>query len=179
MAKDKEKEKPEAESPAEPQKKMKVKTVGLVAGVLLLEALIISSAFFFAGKPADVKGDAAVMDEQAAMEKPVEVLVVADKFQNAKSGRTYLYDTEVYIVIRKKYEEKLNMQLEAMRAQITTDISRVFRRAEPTHLLEPTMATITRQIEAALEERLGPDEAGESRIDEVLISKCTRFRSDM
>lgn len=177
MAKDQAKEKPAAND--QPQKKMPMKTIGLVAGVLLIEAVVISMAFVFAGKPADVRGDAAAMDEKAAMEKPVEILVVADKFQNAKSGRAYLYDTEVYIVIRKKYEDKLNAQFESMKAQITTDISRIFRRAEPTHLLEPTLATITRQIKAALEERLGPDEAGESRIDEVLISKCSRFRSDM
>lgn len=161
------------------EKKLPIKTIGIMAAVLLIEGAIISAAFLFAGKPSDVKGDTAAIDAQAENEKPIEVLVVAEKFQNAKSGRTYLYDTEIYIVIRKKHQEKLAEQMEQMQASITTDISTIFRRAEPTHLLEPTLATITRQISASLEKRLGPDEEGKSRIDEVLIRKCNQFRSDM
>jgi flagellar basal body-associated protein FliL len=164
----------------EAKKKLPLKTIAVLIGVLLIEAGAISAVFLLAGGPADVKGDAAAADKEAQANRPVEQLVVEEKFQNTKTGRTYLYETEIYIVVRQKYQADIEKELESKRAQITTDISTIFRRADPVHLLEPTLATITRQIKAALDERLEPDEdTGESRVMEVLIRKCIQFKADL
>ena len=66
-----------------------------------------------------------------------------------------------------------------MAAQISADIRTIVSRAEPNHLLEPTLATIKRQIKAALDKRLGRDEDGNSRVDHVVITKFTQFRADL
>jgi len=164
----------------EAKKKLPLKTIAVLLAVLLIEAGAISAVFLLAGGPANVKGDAAEEDKEAMANRPVEQLVVQDKFQNTKTGRTYLYETEVYIVVRQKHQKKVEAELESKRAQITTDISTIFRRAGPVHLLEPTLATITRQIKAALDERLDPEEeTGESRVMEVLIRKCIQYKADL
>ena len=66
-----------------------------------------------------------------------------------------------------------------MAAQISGDIRAIIGLAEPNHLLEPTLATIKRQIRSALDKHLGRDEDGNSYVDEVVITKFTQFRADM
>lgn len=110
--------------------------------------------------------------------KFVELLVAKDQFPNQRTGRTYLYDTEIYITVKKKESDKLKKQVEAMQATLATDIAVVFRRAEPAQLLEPTLATLTRQIKAAMDQRLGKDADGQPVVHEVLIRKCIQFRTD-
>lgn len=174
-----EKNAPKSNEAAPVKKRLPLKTLLVLAAVLLVEAAAISAAFLLHGGPSSVKGDATIEDLAAVLEQPVEELVVQDKFQNTKSGRTFLYDTEIYIVIRRKHQKEVQEQLKAMSAQITTDIAMIFRRADPAHLLEPTLATITRQINAALDERLGVDEHGKSRVEQVLIRKCIQYRADL
>jgi flagellar basal body-associated protein FliL len=173
-------EKDKKEQAQTSKKKLPLKTIGVLAAVLLIEAGAISAVFLLAGGPADVKGDSAAVDKAAIANRPVEQLVVEEKFQNTRTGRTYLYETEVYIVVRQKYQKDIEKELESKRAQITTDIATIFRRADPVHLLEPTLATITRQIQAVLDQRLEPDEdTGESRVMEVLVRKCIQYKADL
>lgn len=164
---------------ADGKKKLPIKTVGILAAVLALEAGAISAAFMLAGGPAEVKAEGAAADDHALLEQPVEILVIADRFQNTRTGRAYMYDTEIFVVTKKKHEEQVGDRLEHMKAQITTDIATIFRRAEPSHLLEPELSTLTRQVRAAIDGRLGHDEDGQPYADEVLIKKCMQFRADM
>ncbi len=159
--------------------KFSLKTMLILSGVMLIEALAFLGAFMLAGGPADVKAEIGAEARLEESELPVEKLVVADRFQNTRQGKAYLYETEIYIVIRKKHEAQIDGQLDTKAAQISTDIATVFRRAEPAHLLEPTLATLTRQIRAALEERFELDEDGKSMIEQVLIRKCTRYAADL
>ena len=162
-----------------PKKGLPIKTILVLAVVLLIEGVAISAAFLLAGGPAEVKADGAAIDEAAMLEMPTEVVVADGKFQNTRSGRSYLYDTEVWIVIKKKNRELVEQTLESSKAQIGTDISRIFRRAEPAYLIEPELSTLTRQVRAALDERIGHDGEGEAIILEVLIPECKRYRSDL
>ncbi len=161
------------------EKKFPLKTIAVIGGILLVEAVIITGAFLMAGKPATVVADGVAADEQAMAEQEIEELIVAEKFPNTRTGRTYLYDTEVYIIIRRKYQQQVQQKVDMMTARVTAEIATIFRRADPTHLEEPTLATITRQIKAALDELIGRDEqSGDPLVAEVLIRKCTRFRAD-
>lgn len=171
---------PTTEPQAGAKKALPIKTLLIVAVALLLEGGAIVAAFMFTGGPTAVQADPAAQDAAALAEQPVEELVVEDKFQNTRTGRTYLYDTQVYIVIKRKNQTQTQALLKEKTAQINSDITTIFRRAEPAHLLEPSLATLSRQIKAALDNRLGRDpESGESVVQEVLITKCTQFRADM
>lgn len=155
--------------------------VMLVEGIALVVVIKMFSsepkaAHAKAVEPSEHGGEA---DKGAQDEvKFSELLVAKDQFPNQRTGRTYLYDTEIYITVRKKEADKLKKQVEAMQATLATDIAVVFRRAEPAQLLEPTLATLTRQLKAALDERLGKDAEGQPVVHEVLIRKCTQFRTD-
>lgn len=174
-------EKPDAKpAAAEPaKKKPPIKTIAIVAGVLLLEAVAITAVFVLAGGPSEVKAEALADDPAMLAEQPAEVLVISDKFQNTRIGRTLLYDTEVYIVIKTKHVPEVQQTIDTMSASIKADIAAIFRRAEPAQLTEPELSTVRRQIKAALDERFGRDEEGNSIVLEVLIPKCTQFRADM
>jgi len=163
------------------KKKLPIKTIAIVAVCLLVEGVAISGVFMLSGKPhdANAKVDHAAADLAADQEKPVELSVITDKFQNTRSGRTYLYDTEIFVVVKTKNKVKVEAQLKATAAQINNDITMIFRAAEPAHLLEPTLATLNRQIRAALDERVGKDTVeGKPLIDEVVIKKFIQFRAE-
>lgn len=157
------------------KKTLPIKTVIILAVVLLIEGAAISAAFLLTGGPDAVKADGALMDEMAEMEQPVEELVVADNFQNTKTGKTYIYDTEIFVVVKRKNRERVMKTLETMSAQVTTAIAIIFRRAEPAHLLEPSLATLNHQIKVALDERFKRDDEGNPIVQQVLIKKCTQF----
>ena len=161
------------------KKKLPVKTIAIVAAVLLVAAVAISAVFIFSGGPSEVKAEAMEDDPALLAEQPAEVLVIADKFQNTRVGRTLLYDTEVYIVVKNKHLGDVEQTLDQMAASIKADIAAIFRRAEPAQLTEPELSTVRRQVKAALDQRLGRTQEGESLIQEVLIPKCTQFRADM
>jgi flagellar basal body-associated protein FliL len=168
------------EQASEPKKGMPLKTILVVVAALLLEAGAIAGAFLLTGGPSQVNADPAAQDAAAFAEQPVEELVIEDKFQNTRTGRTYLYDTQIYIVIKRRNQDQTRAILKEKTAQISADITTIFRRAEPAHLLEPSLATLTRQIKASLDNRIGRDaETGESIVQEVLITKCTQFRADL
>ncbi|MEO0586086.1 MAG: hypothetical protein AAF078_00440, partial [Planctomycetota bacterium] len=117
-------EKPDAEaSPETPKKGLPIKTIAAVAVVLVIEAVAISAVFLLAQGPEPVQADPAAIDAAAEGERPVEYMVVADKFQNTRTGRAYLYDTEVYIVVKTKHLDDVADLVERMRARISTDIA--------------------------------------------------------
>ncbi|MEM0914149.1 MAG: hypothetical protein AAGB29_10065 [Planctomycetota bacterium] len=164
---------------AEPKKGLPIKTIVAVVAVLLIEAIAISAVFMLAQGPEAVVADEAAVDAAAEGERPVEHMVVADKFQNTRTGRAYLYDTEVYIVVKNKHLGDVVDRIDAMRARVSTDIAEIFRKAEPSHLLEPELATLRRQIGAALTERLGYDADDEPLVMEVVIPRCKQYRADL
>jgi len=155
-----------------------LKAIVVIAVILLIEAGTILGTIMLSGGPTEVKGEGIAADVLAAQNKLVEVLVVKGKFDNQRTGRTYLYDTEIYVTVRQKHHTKFTEELEAMKTQISVDAQTIFRRADPAHFQEPTRATLTRQIKAALDERFGETPEGEPYIESVLIAKCLPYRAD-
>ena len=163
---------------ADGKKKLPLVPLIAVAAVLLVEAAVIVGLFMFSGGPSEVKAEPGVADLVAQGEEPAEVLILSGKFQNTKSGRSYMYDTEIYVVVKQKHLEYMEEKKEQMQASITKDITTIFRRAEPSHLREQDLATLTRQVKASLESRWGNDANDEPYVQEVLITKCMEFASD-
>lgn len=170
-------ETPNADAPA--KKKLPIKMVAVMAVMLLIEGAAIVGIFMFAGGPDEVKADSVATSLETQGELPAEVLVIAEKFQNTRTGRAYVYDTEIWIVVKTKNKGKAEMAMESMTAQLNTDIAQIFRKAEPTHLLEPELSTLTRQIQSKLDERFGVDEDAQPVIQQVLIPKCEQYRADL
>lgn len=158
-------------------KTVKKKTVLILAAVFLIEAVAITAVFLLAGAPPHVKaqGDSNLV---AVGDMPVEVLVVQDKFPNTLTGRTYLYDTEIYIKVLKKHRDEIGEKLKNMSAQIQSDIAEIFRAAEPTQLHETSLATLKRRIRAKMDQRLGRDAEDLEYVQNVVIPRCTQFRAD-
>jgi flagellar basal body-associated protein FliL len=154
-------------------------TLLILAAVLCLQVGVVGAAYWLWGGASEVRADPAAKDQAAQAEQPVEVLIVDSKFQNTRTGRSYLYDTEVYIVAKQKHEDYVKKRLEARKAQIVTDIATIIRRAEPSYFDEPELSTLTRQIRADLKRVFGQTEQGKSYIDKVLIKKMTEFRTDV
>ncbi len=182
-AKDSGKKGKQAEETAEEQpvasKTGGILRIGLVLGaVLLLEAGTIGLTMMFSGGPKVAEAQGLTPDAQAAAEKPVELLLVKDQFPNQRTGRTYIYDAEIFITVRNKDADKTKTRIADMTATLATEVAVIFRRAEPTQLREATLATLTRQIKAAVSEKIGEDAEGEPIVKDVLIRKCIEFRAD-
>ena len=171
-------EQQEAQADA-PAKTFSLKTLIILASVFLLEGAAISAVFIFSGGPDPVEAKQAQADELAKLEEPTTLLVVQEKFPNLRTGMTVLYETEVFITVKRKHAAKIESKIEQLSAQLRQDIGTFIRKADPAHLSEPTFATLRRQIHAALDERLGRDEAsGESYVLEVVIPKVIPFSAD-
>jgi hypothetical protein len=159
-----------------------LRTIIMVAGLLLFEAgLIVGAMMFFGGEPSVVAADeSAFFDPDVAEDqKIVEVLVLDAKLPNAKTGVTYLYDTEIYVQVRKKHAERVSGELEQFANEIKAEIGAVWRTSEPKHFQEPKLENLTRKVNAMLHERFGTDPATE----EPILVKCvivmgTGFRVD-
>lgn len=161
-----------------PAKSGKMKAVIIVAAVMVLEAGAIVGTMALSGGPKPADGASVEVDDQAEQNKLVEVLVVKGKFDNHRTGRTYLYDTEIFVTVRNKHSEQFALDLEEAKTQVSVDVQTIFRRLEPAHFQEPTLATLTRQIKAKLDERFGNDTDDEPIIESVLVAKCLKYRAD-
>lgn len=161
------------------KKKLPIKTLIVLLVALLIEGLAISAVFMLTKGPEPIHADAGLAEELADEEKQVEVLVIEEKFQNTRTGRSYLYDTEIYVLIRHKHIDDVTANIENMKAQISTELATIFRRAEPSYLMEPNLATLTRQVGAVIVEKLGTDSDSEPYVQGTLIKKCIRIRADM
>lgn len=179
MADDKNAKETATPADAAPKKKFPLKTLLMLAGVLLLEVVTIFVAFTMAGGPAPVSADhtgANLLVDDG--NKEAEELVIEDRFANSRRGDVYLYDTEIYVVTKKKHQEKVKADLKSMSAQVHSDMLTIFRRADPNFMHEDELQTLSRQIKAALDARIGRDADGEPIVRRVLITRCTEYRID-
>ncbi len=147
----------------------KKKTSIMLVVMLLLEAVVIIGAFTLMGPPAKVSAMDGIEDIEAAEdEKLIELLVLDDRLPNNKSGVTYLFDTEIYVQVKRRYESRVNAEFDQFENEIRAEINAVWKTSEPQHFQEPLLETLTRKIYAMLSERFGADQETGDRI----ISKC-------
>ncbi len=162
----------------QPKKGGAMKAIIIVVVVMVIEAAAFLGMMMMSGGPDPAAAADVVPDDQAELDKLVEVTIVEGKFDNRRTGRTYLYDTEIVVLVRQRHAEQLALDIEASQTQVSVDVQTIFRRAEPAHFQEPTMATLTRQVKAKLDERFGTDAEDKPLIDKVLIAKCLAIRMD-
>lgn len=171
-------DKPDAGGPGGETKKKGLPLVPIVVvtAMLIGEAVVVAGMFLLLGGPAEVQADPAVADLLAEGERPVTLEVLAEKFQNKKSGESFLYDVEVFATTRKKHEEDAARLLEEQEAAIRFEVMVLFRKAEPAFLREATLQTLTRQIRVVVQEAIGNvPGTDEPYFDDVILGKCTEF----
>ncbi|RMH29043.1 MAG: hypothetical protein D6693_02585 [Planctomycetota bacterium] len=176
----KDKAKPDAENtPAEGAKKgLPIKTIAIVAALLVVEAVVVVGVVTLAGSPAQVQGgqvDLAPVDEG---ETVGEVLIVKDKFPNHSTGRVWLWDIELQVQIKEKNRDFIEQLLDERGAEIKTGVSRIIRNAHQTQLQEPNLETLSRQFLRYLRDVAGTDADGEERIINVLLPQLVGFPAD-
>ena len=141
----------------------------IVGGILIIEAVAIIGAMLLLGSPPKVEAaDVAAALDMPEDEKIVEILVLDAKLPNNKAGVNYLYDTEIYVQVKKRYADKVAEELSQFRNEIKSEITAIWRTAQPRHFQEPRLESLTRRIQALLSDRFGVDR----QRDEPIIFKC-------
>lgn len=172
--KKKEEAKPEGEAGAAPAKKKKppIVLIGVIAGIMIVEAVVI---YMLVGKTGPAPATAAAElhgEQEAAAKRTVEVELIDEKFQNMQTGKTWMWDVQIVLKVRQQHETFVSEQLEKRTSEIKEGLSQIFRRAQHSHLCEPELTTLNRQIHAFLDRALGLDPDGNSRVERVLIPRC-------
>ena len=146
-----------------------LRLVLVLGGILVVEAVVIIGAMMILGGPPNVEAaEVPAVMTAPEDERIVEILVSDSKLPNNKSGMTYLYDTEIYVQVKKRYSEQVAEELQQFRNEIKSEIAAIWRTAEMRHFQEPRLESMTRRIQTMLSDRFGIDH----QRDEPIISKC-------
>ncbi|MCC6425366.1 MAG: flagellar basal body-associated FliL family protein [Phycisphaerales bacterium] len=166
-----------AEAPA--KKKSPIMTIAIVAVVMILEAVGIFAVVGMTGRGA---GDAAAAglehEGHDDADDLVELPLVSDRFQNLQTGKTWIWNVEIVLSVKKKNEAAVTQAVQAKSAEILEGVSMIFSRAQLSQLKEPGRQTINRQIIAYINRIVGPDAEDHPRIDRILFPKFVGFEAD-
>jgi hypothetical protein len=164
---------------ATPAKGGMKKTAIILVAVLALEGGTVAVTMWLS-QPKQAEAKALHADDPMELEKKkiVETALATGKFPNMKTGRNILYDMEIFITSRKGDEAHVKQVMDSSKAQIGMEVATIIRKAEPEWFGEPTLATLRRQIKAAMDERFGKDVEEKPIVQEVVITKCTPYRAD-
>ena len=168
-----------SEAAEEAPKKGGLKKIIFVAGLLIFEAVVILGAMTVLKGPETVQADNVLPELKPEDEKTVEVLVLDDRLLNSRSGVNYLYETEIWVHVKKKHEENVADELNRFRNELKSELMAIWRTSEPRQLMEPKMENLTRKVQTLLDRRFGIEgETGEPIIQKCLIVSGPGFRVD-
>lgn len=154
------------------KKGLPVKTIGVVAGVMLIEAVALFALFKLTG-PKPVKADTEKVEAKSDEgETLTEIEVAAEKFQNMQQGRVWFWDLAIVVQVKKKHEAGVTASLERRNAEIKEGLSQIVGRAQPAQLKEPDRQTLNRQFSEYLNKVFGTDAEGKPLIERVIIPRC-------
>lgn len=167
------------QTPEKSKKKgLPIKTIGIVLGLLIAEAVAVIGVVSLGGKPDAVKGGELELKPVDELNTLSELLIVHDKFPNHSTGHVWLWEIEVQVQVKQKNREYVEKVLKEREAEIKTGISKIIRTAHDNQLQEPNLETLTRQLLRYLREVFGADPDGEPRIEQVLIPQFVGFPTD-
>jgi flagellar basal body-associated protein FliL len=177
--------KDKAEKPAEgaadaaPKKGLPLKTLIVVAALMVVEGV---GLFFVLGalggpKPANAATDSKHLAEDES-EETTEVRLLEkedEKFQNLASGQVWVWNVTVVLQVKNKNEERVADRISARKFEIKEGISQIIGRSQIAQLKEPERQSLNRQISAFLEKIIGQDSDGKPLIERVLIPTCSGY----
>jgi flagellar basal body-associated protein FliL len=165
---------------------MLTKTPVLLGGVMVLEAVVLFAGFkFLVGgaknanaadltTPDKSKVDPAAGPTDATATAEIQLLDA--RFPNKQSGRTFLYDIQIYLSCKKEVADKIKPIIADHEALIQDRVRTIIAQSDPDKLgggSEPGLETLRRQVKYQLDEIVG-----DGLIDDVLIPRCIPFRTD-
>ncbi|MBK7405768.1 MAG: hypothetical protein IPJ41_14400 [Phycisphaerales bacterium] len=160
-------------APAEAKKKSPILTIAIVAVVMVLEGVAaLGFIMFSGGGPSKAEAQDIEGAQKAEEEQTVEIKLVEGRFQNMASGRAWTWAVDIVLQTRKKDEERVKAELDRRSAEITEGVGLIIRRAAHSHLTEPGLETLHRQIDAYVQQIFGATPAGDPYVTKVLIPKC-------
>jgi hypothetical protein len=167
----------EVEAPV--KKGGRLKTLILLGAMVVGEAVLIVGALMVFSGPPEVQGGS-LEDHQASEDDKIVEQLVADAFlPNSKRGLAYLYDTEIYVQVKKRHQTVVSEEIERFRHEIMSELTTIWRTADPSHFDEPRLETLTRKVYALMNERFGVDEqSGEPIIVKAVIVMGTGLRME-
>jgi flagellar basal body-associated protein FliL len=161
------------EATAEAPKKGGMKTIIIVAAIMIVEAAAVFGIMKFTmGSNTNAQSAELEGEEENDRERPVEIELVRDKFQNMSTGRVWQWEVHVFLRVRNKNVERVEAEKEKRRNEIEEGVARIIRSAQDRHLREPGLESITRQLNQYVNEVFGYDQAGIPRVERVIIPKC-------
>ena len=164
----------------EPKRKGRIKAMLPFAVVVIGEAALIIGALLLFSGPPEVQGnpnlDPVMVPED---EKVIEQLVVDARFANTKRGLTYIYQTEIYVQVKRRHQHQVSAELEQFRNEIKAQLNTIWRTSDARHFEEPRLENLTRKVYALMNGRFGVDpETGDPIVLKVVIVMGTGMRID-
>lgn len=170
--------KAESSEEGSPKKGGGLKTMIIVAVLMILEAGGLFVLIKGMGGPTAIQASELEGLEGTGEEAPTELMLVEDRFQNMSAGRVWEWRTQIFLRVRQKNVAEINRIMERDAASLKEGISLIFSRAQDRHLKEPGRETLIRQLTTYLNEMFGLDADGLPRIDRVIIPELKGFPAD-
>lgn len=165
-----------ADKPAEaaPAKKgLPIKTIGIVAAVMVIEAAAVVTVFkVISPKAGHAATDVANIHNDDG-DSLKEIKVVDERFQNMRNTESWMWQVVVAVQVKKRHAEKVEGILKGREAEIKDGLRQIVGRADHNQLKEPNSETLNRQFTAFLNKIVPVDEkSSEPLIEKVLIPRC-------
>lgn len=173
---------PAAADAAPAKKGLPIKTIGVIAGLMIAEAAALYFVLGSLGGPqaSHAKTDEKHLDHDDS-EQLQEIRVLDEKderFQNLANGNIWIWNISVFLQVKKKNAERVERTLESRRAEIKEGIGQIIGRAQLAQLKEPERQSLNRQLSAFLDKLIGQDESGKPLAERLLIPTCSGYRGD-
>ncbi|MCH2132154.1 MAG: hypothetical protein MK116_00240 [Phycisphaerales bacterium] len=167
----------EQQSPARrPRRRMLVAAAVVTA---TLEVVAAVGLLMLAGPPSGVQADEWSIAEPTPGQQLVEIPLLAERLQNNRAGFTRVYDVEVVLQVRAMDHPRVSSEIARRGNEFRAAVTHLWRSADPAHLDEPDLQTMSRRMKDHMLERFGRDAAsGDPIIREVIIISGTGFRAD-
>jgi flagellar basal body-associated protein FliL len=168
------------------------KTPVLITAVMVLEAVALIGVFKLlgGGHPQPAAAEVALAGGEEGhgdghggpgattkSGKLAEVPMLAERFPNVNSGRRYLYDVAIVVLVKAEHKTEIEGIFKEREAMIKDRVRTIIAQSDPTKLGtgdEPGLETLRRQVKHQLEEIVGK----EGMIQEILVPRCIPFRVD-
>ena len=151
-----------------------------LAGAAVITAVLEITAaiglLYLFGAPGGAVADDLTFDQPAVEEMMIEIPFLDERLQNRQSGLTRVYDVEIIIQAAAGDATRLREELSRCGHELRAELVYGWRSADPAHLDEPSLATMSRRYEDLLLERFGRSPiTGEPLVHRVIIISGTGF----
>jgi flagellar basal body-associated protein FliL len=172
-------DKPAQNEPAPTKKKRLPMTLGIVLGVAIAEAAVFFVVFKVSGsgpQPAHAEESHAIVGPAATQPVGVAEVPLLKSFRvpNDKSGRMYIFDLDLSVVVPLDQKERMEGLVKQRAAEIGDRMAGIMRSASDRMLKEDDLRALRQQMREGLREIMGE----ESPIERVLIPRFVPMRAN-